>query len=319
MTVLASNDPAGFDAAPAEKLASNAGHAAFCSFLGRLAIRALYHEVALYPKPGLVSPVDNGSHRDMTMETFMRSLFALRGYFPAVAAAGAQFRPLQDMQRLGIEAEARMMAATGGINTHRGAIFNLGLIAAAAAHRQARGKTLEADAVCHEIAALWGAEILASRPPLNQSNGLKAVANHGGTGAREQAATAYPVLRQAALPAYRQALSEGRTATEASLQALFAIMAVLNDTNILHRAGAEGLAVVQQESRAFLACGGIMARNGRERAIALHRQFCERRISPGGAADLLSCTLFLHGLECFKGKWEPVFRPGTRKNPLETS
>src|SRR6185369_16379782 len=86
--------------------------------IGRLAIRSLYRELALAPKPGLVSPVDAGSHRDMDMRTFMRSLFSLRSYFATITVCGSEEgRPgFAALQRLGIVAERRMLAATGGIN-----------------------------------------------------------------------------------------------------------------------------------------------------------------------------------------------------------
>ncbi len=261
--------------------------------IGRLAVRALYTELALYPKPGLVSPIDNGAHDDMTMATFMRSLFSLRSYFPQIATAGG--RHFACLQKLGIDAERRMMAATGGINTHRGAIFNLGLLSAAAGYRVSNNLPLDANTICQTVADLWGADILASEPV--DSNGSRALAKHGGDGARQQAAGGYAVLRKMALPAFRTALQNGGTRTAAALQSFFAIMSVLNDTNILHRAGRDGLDYVQKEARDFLSSGGVFAPDHVARAIDLHRDFCARRISPGGAADLLSCAIFLHDLE----------------------
>ena len=108
------------------------------AIIGRAAVRALYTELALSPKPGLVSPLDSGAHDDMDMTTFMRSLFALRGYFCAIAAAGAAGADFTDLQALGMRAERRMLEATRGINTHRGAIFSLGLLAGAAGWLQGR-------------------------------------------------------------------------------------------------------------------------------------------------------------------------------------
>src|SRR6478736_3489767 len=101
-------------------------------FIGRAAIRALHTELLLYPKPGLVSAIDNGAHDDMDAGTFLRSIFALRHYFKAIASAGAAGSPFPILQHLGIEAEQRMLRATGGVNTHRGGIFCMGLLAAAA-------------------------------------------------------------------------------------------------------------------------------------------------------------------------------------------
>ena len=99
-----------------------------------LAVRSLYRELALYPKPGLVSFRDNGAHRDMDAATFVRSLFSLRGYFAAIAAAGMRAARFAELQQLGLTAESRMLRATRGINTHRGAIFTHGMLAAAAGY-----------------------------------------------------------------------------------------------------------------------------------------------------------------------------------------
>jgi hypothetical protein len=130
--------------------------------IGSLAIRALLTELQLHPKPGLVSTVDNGAHDDMKLTTFVRSLLALRFCFTAIAEAGAREAPFDELRRLGIEAERRMLAATGGINTHRGAIFCLGFLAAAAGWRRARGLDLAGYSV-GELAAYGCADALSPR------------------------------------------------------------------------------------------------------------------------------------------------------------
>ncbi|MDH1644014.1 triphosphoribosyl-dephospho-CoA synthase, partial [Stenotrophomonas maltophilia] len=120
--------------------------------LGRLAIASLHAELALAPKPGLVTPFDSGSHHDMDAGTFLRSLFTLRHYFIAVADAGASAAPFQTLRRHGIAAEISMLHATAGINTHRGAIFSLGLlVAASAACRGRAGGAVAAEQVCQEV------------------------------------------------------------------------------------------------------------------------------------------------------------------------
>ena len=100
--------------------------------IARLVIRSLHAELALYPKPGLVSHRDSGAHRDMDAGTFVRSLFSLRGYFAEIAAAGMRDARLAELQQIGLRAERRMLQSTQGINTHRGAVFCLGLLCAAA-------------------------------------------------------------------------------------------------------------------------------------------------------------------------------------------
>lgn len=157
---------------------------------GRAAISALYREVALDPKPGLVTPTNCGSHRDMDFATFVRSLQALRGYFPAITAAGRARPDFTALQALGIAAERHMLAATSGVNTHRGAIFNLGLLCAAAGALQAAGRPLAAETLCWTVAETWGTSILASLPSAAEpaSHGLAVARCYGAGGARREAA-----------------------------------------------------------------------------------------------------------------------------------
>jgi triphosphoribosyl-dephospho-CoA synthase len=269
---------------------------------GRLAVRSLYREVALHPKPGLVSPFDSGSHDDMDMTTFFRSLFALRGYFRDIARAGALAPPLPVLQALGISAEGAMLAATGGVNTHRGAIFNLGLLCAAAGLLHARGETPHASALSRCVADTWGRDILASRPAdataHGRSHGLVVARRHGTAGAREQAAAGFPDVIDAALPAYRDVLASGvdDAPRRAALQALFVLIARLDDSNLLWRGGRIGLDYAQGCARTFLAAGGVLAADWEEHAAHAHRCFVARRLSPGGAADLLAVTLLMHDM-----------------------
>ena len=267
--------------------------------IGRAAIAALYREVALSPKPGLVTPASRGSHRDMDFFTFVRSLQALRGYFPAIAAAGRAKPAFETLQVLGVAAEREMLAATAGVNTHRGAIFNLGLLCAAAGALQADGRSVDADALCRGVADNWGAAILGSLPPAAEpaSHGLEVARRYGAGGARREATAGFPAAREHGLPAYRAALAATGDASLAEVQALFALIAGLEDTNLLWRGGPAGLALARALATDFLAAGGVLAADWRQRAAAIDRAFVARRLSPGGSADLLGVTLFLAGLD----------------------
>ncbi|MFZ5455419.1 MAG: triphosphoribosyl-dephospho-CoA synthase MdcB [Pseudomonadota bacterium] len=274
-----------------------------CERIGRLAVRSLYREVALAPKPGLVSPIDNGSHDDMDMSIFFRSLFALRHYFRDIARAGADGAGFATLQSLGLAAEAQMLAATGGINTHRGAIFNLGLLCAAAGRVAALSGTADAAHVARTVATCWGADIVAARPadgtPHADSHGLRVARRHGTVGAREQAAAGFPDVIDAALPALRAVLAApgDDRQNRAAVQALFVLIARLDDSNLLWRGGRIGLDYAQGAARRFIAAGGVFADDWAAQAQATHEAFVARRLSPGGAADLLAVTLFLHELE----------------------
>ncbi|MCC8626101.1 triphosphoribosyl-dephospho-CoA synthase MdcB [Xanthomonas vesicatoria] len=264
--------------------------------LGRLAVGALHAELACAPKPGLVTPFDSGSHADMDASTFLRSLFALRGYFVAIAQAGSDNAPFARLRDLGIAAEAAMLRATGGINTHRGAIFSLGLLTAQAARlRAAHGHRPSAEAVCDGV-QMWSTALHAA--PLDpRSNGQRMRAQHKVGGVREQAAAGYPLLREIALPSLRAALDSGATQDAALAQTLMQLVAHVDDLNLLHRGGAEGLAYAKTQARSFLDAGGVAQPGWRDQLSSIGTQFVARRLSPGGSADLLACAWFLHRQE----------------------
>lgn len=269
----------------------------FCQRVARLAVRSLYAELALYPKPGLVSFVDNGSHRDMTAATFVRSLFALRRYFLHITAAGMQDAPFHVLKQLGIEAEARMLRATDGINTHRGAIFCLGLLAAAIGRCRAHGVALEPGAIQAMLLARWGSELGAHSIDAGAtSHGARALLRYAVSGAREEGARGFPSVFEVGVPALRRALDAGRCMRRARIDALFSLMAHISDTNVVHRGGLEGAASVRRQARAFVARGGSAAPDWEARALACHRDFVAARLSPGGAADLLGAVCLLHAV-----------------------
>ena len=262
--------------------------------VAELAHAALIQEIETFPKPGLVSLVDSGSHRDMDAGTLARSADAIRPYFAELARAGERRADIAELRRIGLAAEAAMMVATAGVNAHRGAIFSLGLICAAEGAREyAPGPTL---ARARTVAAMWGAPIL-QRPASPSSHGGVAALRFGVGGAREEAAAGFPVVCAAGLPALR----EGRRlrpqdAEAARVHCFFALMAQADDTNLLHRGGSEGLRFAKDAAMRFLRAGGAGAPMWRDEATRIHRAFVARDLSPGGSADLLATTLFLDAL-----------------------
>ena len=267
----------------------------FCARIGRFAVRSLYAELSLYPKPGLVSLLDNGSHTDMTADTFMRSMFALRHYFVRITQAGMDGAPFAKLAALGVDAERRMLRATGGINTHRGAIFGLGLLSAALgachADNASVGKTMTAVDIRTALVAHWGAALAAhAHPGAAESHGTRVTQRYQVGGARQEAARGMPAVFDVALPALRQARAAGRGLRRARVDALFALMAHISDTNVYHRGGANGALTVRQHASDFLLAGGTAAPDWEARAAACHRLFVRHRLSPGGAADLLAAA-----------------------------
>ena len=282
--------------------------------LARAAVAALHDELTLEPKPGLVSPRDSGSHSDMDAATLMRSLFALRHAYRRLAALGAAGAGFDALAASGRVAEARMLRATGGVNTHRGAIFCLGLLCASGGALLAQGRPLQPAALRETLLRRWGAALVArelaesrfkaamapvaSSVALPQvaatpSHGRAAAQAHGLRGANAEAAAGFPVLFETTLPTLQGALAGGWTMRQARLQALFATMAVLDDTNLVHRGGLDGLRSAQGAARDWLAAGGAGRPGALDAARALHREFVARRLSPGGSADLLAAACWV--------------------------
>ena len=262
--------------------------------LGDLASLCLKLEVETYPKPGLVSHVDNGAHGDMDAELLCRSADSLTPFFRDLAIAGAAGGGMNRLRAIGVDAERAMLAATGGVNTHRGAIFGLGLLCAAAGYRNALGIRRSLGRLVSER---WGEAIL-SGPVSLRSHGAVAARRYGAGGARAEAARGFPSVHGIALPALQAARQLAPHDEEAvRVQTCMTLIANTVDTNLLHRGGLDGLQFAQTSASAFLALGGIGCPAWRGRAVAIHRAFVTRNLSPGGSADLLAMALFVDRLE----------------------
>jgi triphosphoribosyl-dephospho-CoA synthase len=267
--------------------------------LGRLAAWTLRAEAVLTPKPGLVDRRGPGAHDDMDLAMFLRSAAALEPWFATLAGTaarapgtpGAALRLRRDLGRIGRRAEAEMLAATGGVNTHRGALYSLGFLVAGAAY---------AGAVAPAEVARAAGE-LARRPDIavrqTRSHGDLVRDQHPRAGAAVHAATGFPVTTRTALPALRASRGRGAGEQAARLDALLAVMAVLDDTCVLYRGGAEGLRLIRSGAAAVLTAGGTGSPAGRRRLDRLDHDCRAGRLSPGGAADVLATAMLLDQLE----------------------
>lgn len=245
------------------------------------AVAALLAEAALYPKPGLVSPVDSGSHNDMDYGLLCASARSLHPDFCRMAVAGGEGRGFREaLVPLGLAAEERMLAVTNGINTHRGAIFALGLLAAAA------GSAGSARLVRDALRDRWAGE-------LEEHRGLRP---ENADGARWEAAAAYPSVFDKAWPGFCD-LRDRVPLQAAATQSFFVLLACMKDTNLIRRGGVSGASFAREQAEGFLKRGGVLRSGWKEDAVELHREFVRRNLSPGGAADLLAAVLFLHALE----------------------
>ena len=259
--------------------------------VAQVACDALQHELETTPKPGLIDKDNSGAHTDMTFSTMQNSIAALRPYFDRLAVMGAAHTlpTAQIICSTGIEAEQAMLAATGGINTHRGALFAIGLTALAATHVMHRNGSITATALRECIS-----RIARDIPSTHDSHGAKAVDTHHVDGALAMAQKGYETLFTSWLPYYRNHSGDPLCAHKA----LLLIMSQLDDTNVIHRVGYEQAQQVKQMAATTLA-------NCTTHALTqLNDHFVKLNISPGGAADMLALTIMVHRLTAAQVKNE---------------
>ena len=263
---------------------------------------ALIREATLTPKAGLVDAAHNGGHHDMNLALFLRSADAIAPYLGDCAATGMTFAGhpaspalLAAIRPIGLAAEAAMRAATGGVNTHKGAIFAFGLTAAALGKRLAEQHATTLADVQADVRALC-AEILAElRQGDCDSAGKRGYARHGISGARGEAASGFATVSAHALPLYQQELAADGNERRALLAALVALYAANDDSTTLARVGLDGLRAHQHWARTLLADRATLADEARlSDAIAAYARNCAaKRLSAGGSADLLALTAWL--------------------------
>ncbi|WP_434709190.1 triphosphoribosyl-dephospho-CoA synthase [Pseudomonas sp. R1-1] len=260
--------------------------------LADLAVDALIDEADLSPKPALVDRRGNGAHTDLHLGLMHASALALWPAFKEMAEAalhmGEVGLPLREaIGRIGREGEQAMLATTNGVNTHRGAIWALGLLVTAAA--------LQPSSVALCAARLALLDDRYAPKPL--SHGAQVAQRYGARGAREEAQLGFPSVLQRGLPQLKNSRANGVGEQNARLDALLAIMTELADTCVLYRAGEQGLHAMQSGAQAVLDAGGSASLTGRRRLHELDQQLIALNASPGGAADLLAATLLLDRIE----------------------
>ena len=267
--------------------------------IAHLATQALQAELDTTPKPGLVDKDNNGAHRDMDYALMQRSIDTLHPYFVKLALLGcADTLPTHTSIRdIGIEAEKAMLSATNGVNTHKGALFSMGLAVVAAVHEK------NTDSLQTTIKAL-----AACFPDTNGTHGSKAKLLSKGTtaikGALDNAREGYEMLFAEWLPFYIERRKEHDTYT--LHKTLLRIMCDLDDTNVIYRTDLATAEEVKQEARALLdSFSKAHTAEDKEKRIAaellalkdMDKRYTARNLSPGGAADMLSLTIFIGSIQ----------------------
>jgi cytidyltransferase-like protein len=271
--------------------------------IAHLATQALQAELDTTPKPGLVDKDSNGAHRDMDYALMQRSIDTLHPYFVKLALLGcADALPTHaSIRDIGIEAERAMLSATNGVNTHKGALFSMGLAVVAAAHEERKIAANEEQILKERNG---GEDVLvslqttikalaASFPDTNGTHGSKAKLLSKGTtaikGALDNAREGYEMLFAEWLPFYIERRKEHDAHT--LHKTLLRIMCDLDDTNVIYRTNLATAEEVKQEARALLDSFSKAALKD------MDRRYTARNISPGGAADMLSLTIFIGSIQ----------------------
>ncbi|WP_314064230.1 triphosphoribosyl-dephospho-CoA synthase CitG [uncultured Vagococcus sp.] len=277
--------------------------------ISHYAQQALLHEAALFPKPGLVDPISNGAHKDMTFLTFIDSSIALWPFFTRYLTIGYSHQGtpadlFDKLRQQGQLAETAMLQATANINTHKGANFSFALILGATGyyaqhHLQDNLPLSPKDTLAIlSYVAIMTENLLLDYHQLTSkkslSDGERLYLDHGILGIRGEAAAGYPMLRKVALPFLRDKRPEKRS----YLLLILHLMSQVEDSNLIHRGGIEGWLFVKNEAQTLSQSLADKPLEQIEHALRLFdQQLIDQHLSPGGTADLLALSLFFSQLE----------------------
>ena len=264
--------------------------------LAHLACDALQQELDTTPKPGLVDQHDSGAHTDMDYRLMQRSIRVLRPYFVQLAQVAQQGQLTHPViSAIGIEAERAMLAATGGVNTHRGALFSMGLAIVAAGSSLSEYSEFSeysdySDYSEHSDFSLQSAiaQLAQTFPDTQGTHGSRAVSQYQAKGALAMAREGYEQLFSDWQPFLHNLKQQGDP--YAHHKTLLRIMSQLDDTNILHRCGAEVASRVKAEA------ADLLTHFSTDALDDMNRRYSAENISPGGSADMLALTIFTNAI-----------------------
>lgn len=271
------------------------------AWIAAKAVESLIDEVRTTPKPGLVDRRNSGSHTDMDMAHFAASAKALEPYFTECVRIGqdTQQLPPQDtfplLRQAGLRAEQVMYQATGGVNTHKGAIYTMGILCGSLGRLWTAEHPIgEVDGILSQCALITED---AARADLSSADdttaGQRLYRKYGLTGIRGEAAAGFPSIARISLPVFQRGLNSGLSSNDAGIVALLHLIARVEDTNLYHRGGPEGAVYAASAAKTLLTQTSLP---NLEQLEELDNAFILRNLSPGGCADLLAATYFLHAL-----------------------
>lgn len=257
------------------------------------AVESLEQEARTTPKPGLVDERNCGSHPDMSLEMLLHSARSLKDYFEQCAQIGFDCdaeETFSSLQRAGQRAEREMLSGTGGVNTHKGAIFSLGILCAAAASC-AESFQADVEIICRRASAIAGPAVERHFETITEAHsfGERLYLAQGVRGIRGEAADGFPSLL-AVWPMFKQE-ADTLSLNEAGVRTLIRLLSRIQDTTLVKRGGEMGRAFVQTQARSI-----EQNHFQTEAILALDDAMIARNLTCGGCADLLACLYFLHAI-----------------------
>lgn len=275
------------------------------------AIKSMLYEVAASPKPGLVDRNNPGAHNDMDIFTFINSISVLGMYFYKCAEKGLTFLGddyiglMESLRPVGIEAEEDMFKATGGVNTHKGMIFSLGILSAAAAsiHREKDQEEIGSIELSNRVKKMTRGISKELKDSYEKSEkeltyGEYLYRKYNIRGIRGEVEDGFPTVIDLALPKFKKLFKENEGhINDILINTLLILMAETEDSNVLGRHGLDTLHYVQKKAKKALKLGGAFKDKGVEYIEKMDKDFIEKNISSGGAADLLSVSLMFYLIE----------------------
>jgi Triphosphoribosyl-dephospho-CoA synthetase len=273
-------------------------HKQYANRIAANAVQSLLYEVSVTPKPGLVDRADNGSHKDMDFYSFLRSVSCLEAYFRDMVLCGIQHaqapaaQTTELLQFIGKRAELSMLEKTGGVNTHKGAIFSMGILCGALGRLYNEELTSEKIiSVCRNLSEPIMTAFIGKPITNAQTSGEKFFQAYGITGIRGEVAQGFPSVFQIGLPQLCQLLKEGYSEDDAGGIVLLHLMANVDDTNMIARSDYERQQRSRRELQELLSVSPRPDKNTRN---LLNQRFVEENLSPGGCADMLAiCWMLL--------------------------
>lgn len=281
----------------------------FFNNIRNLCMKSMTYEVLAAPKPGLVDRFNNGAHKDMDLFTFVDSTISLSSYYYDITKIGFEFNKgdykllMEEIRPIGIEAEKTMFAATNGINTHKGLIFLMGIIAAAAGSLHGRVannqiKPKDISKVVMEVARGITEELKIDSNNKKLTYGERIFKEYNILGIRGEVEKGLPTVMNISYPIFKKLMDSRRYSINmAMIHTLIHLLTVVDDINILGRHDMDMLIYVRKRSKEALKLGGYLTPKGRKYVKYMDRDFINRNISPGGSADLLAVTMLLYFIE----------------------